>query len=205
LNTVFDLKRLILCAGLACAIPVKSAELEGVTLEDRIHVDGHELQLNGIALRSRMFFKVYVAGLYLPVRAASTQAVLEAKGPKRITLVMMREASAQQFCESIDAGMRANSSEAQLARMKTQTDELMAMIRAVGEAKTGTRIVLDYAPSAGGTTLFVDGVAQGTPMPGAEFYQALLRIWLGDNPAQEDLKQALLGQPADTEGARNDY
>ena len=68
------------------------------------------------------------------------------------------------------------------------------MIRAVGQAKKGARIVLDYAPSDGGTTLFVDGVAQGQPMAGEAFYQVLLRIWLGDNPAQEDLKEALLGQ-----------
>jgi hypothetical protein len=190
---------------LLLALPVHAAELEGVMLEDRIRVDGEELQLNGIALRTRMFFRVYVAGLYLPARAATAQAALEAKGAKRIILVMMREASAQQFFESIDAGLRANSSEAQIARMKTQTDELMAMIRVVGQAKKGMRIVLDYAPSAGGTTLFVDGVAQGPPMPGEEFYQALLRIWLGDNPAQEDLKEALLGQPADTQGVRNDY
>jgi hypothetical protein len=199
------MRRVFLACILWVAIPVHAAELEGVMLEDRIRVDGQELRLNGMALRTRVIFKVYVAGLYLPAKAVTAQAAIETKGAKRIILVMMREASAQQFCESIDAGMRANSSEAQIARVKTQTDELMAMIRAVGQAKTGMRIVLDYAPSAGGTTLFVDGVAQGRPMPGEEFYQALLRIWLGDNPAQEDLKQALLGQSEDIEGARNDY
>jgi hypothetical protein len=148
---------------------------------------------------------VYVAGLYLPARALTAHAALEGKGAKRIVLVMLREASAQQFLESIDAGVRANSSEAQIARLKMQTDDLMAMIRGVGQAKKGMRIVLDFAPAAGGTTLFVDGVAQGRPMPGDEFYQALLRIWLGDNPAQEDLKEALLGQSEDIQGARNDY
>jgi hypothetical protein len=174
-------------------MPVNSAELEGVVLEDRIRIDGQELQLNGMALRTRVIVKVYVAGLYLPARAATAQAALESKGPKRIILVMMREASAQQFCESIDAGMRANSSEAQLAAVRAQTEALMAMIRAAGQAKKGMRIVLDYEPSAGGTTLFVDGVAQGKPMSGETFYQALLRIWLGDDPVQLDLKEALLG------------
>jgi len=182
------------------AIPLHAAELEGVTLEERIRVDGQELQLNGLALRTRyVFVKVYVAGLYLPARASTAQAAIEAGGAKRIILVMMREADAQQFVESIDAGMRANNSEAQIAAVKAQTDELMAMIRAAGQAKTGTRIVLDYQPSAGGTTLFVDGVAQGRPMAGEAFYQALLRIWLGDDPVQLDLKEALLG------GGRNDY
>jgi hypothetical protein len=187
------MKWFVLCTALAGAIPVKSAELEGVVLEDRIRIDGQELQLNGMALRTRVIFKVYVAGLYLPARAATAQAALESKGPKRIILVMMREASAQQFCESIDAGMRANSSEAQLAAVRAQTEELMAMIRAAGQAKKDMRIVLDYEPSAGGTTLFVDGVAQGKPMSGEAFYQALLRIWLGDDPVQLDLKEALLG------------
>jgi hypothetical protein len=164
-----------------------------VTLEDRIRIDGHELQLNGMALRTRVIFKVYVAGLYLPEKAASAQAAIEARGAKRIVLVMMREASAQQFFESIESGMRANNSEAQIAAVKTQTEELMTMIRAVGQAKKGMRIALDYAPSEAGTTLFVDGVAQGKPMSGEAFYQALLRIWLGEDPVQLDLKEALLG------------
>ena len=133
-----------------------------MALEDRVRVDGQELLLNGAALRTRVIFKVYVAGLYLPAKATTAQSVLEAKGAKRILLVMVRDAAAQQFVESTEAGMRANN-------------------------------MLDYAPSEGGTTLFVDGVAQGRPMPGEAFYQALLRIWLGDDPVQVDLKEALLG------------
>jgi len=172
-----------------------AAELEGVRLEERIRVNGQELQLNGIALRTRMFFKVYVGGLYLGQKATTPQAALDAKGAKRIVFVMMRDASAQQFVDSIYEGLRENSTEQELARVKYQTDQLMAMIRRVGQARMGMRIVLDYAPSAGGTTLFVDGAPQGRPMAGEDFYRALLRIWLGDRPAQERLKRALLGQP----------
>ncbi len=177
------------------AVNVQAAELEGVMLEDRIRVDNQELQLNGIALRIRFIFKVYVAGLYLPEKATTARVAIDARGPKRIVLVMLREATADQFLESIDAGMRANSSEAELAQVKQQTEDLFAKIRGVGQARTGMRIVLDYAPSLGGTTLFVDGAPQGKPMPGEDFYQALLRIWLGEQPVQGDLKEALLGQP----------
>ena len=184
---------LLFAIPLPLSVPLYAAEVEGVTLEDRIRVDGQELRLNGAALRTRVIFKVYVAGLYLPARAATAQAAIEAKGAKRIVLVMMRDADARQFVESIDAGMRANNSEAQIAAVKAQTDALMTMIRAVGQAKKGMRIVLDYQPSAGGTTLYVDDVAQGKPMSGEPFYQALLRIWLGDDPVQVDLKEALLG------------
>jgi chalcone isomerase-like protein len=174
-------------------VPACAAELEGVNLDDRVRVDGRELQLNGLALRTRFIFKVYVAGLYLSAKANSANEAIYSRGPKRIILVMMRDASAEQFVESIDSGMRANNSEAQIAAVKTQIEELTAMIRAVGQSKAGARIVLDYAPSDGGTTLFVDGVAQGKPMAGEAFYQVLLRIWLGEDPVQPDLKEALLG------------
>lgn len=181
-------------ALLAFSIAANAAELEEVKLEDQVRVDGQELQLNGIALRTRyQFFKVYVAGLYLPQKATSPEAAIEGHGAKRISLTMVRDASAEQFVESIDHGLRANNSEAQLAEVKPQLDALYEKIRAVKEANKGMRIVLDYSPSSNGTTLFVDNAAQGAPMAGEAFYRALLRIWLGENPVQEDLKKALLG------------
>ncbi len=183
-----------LLALLLVAVSAHAAELEGVRLPDRIEVDGQSLGLNGIALRTRFFFKVYVAGLYLPRKAATAREALEAPGAKRIVLVMMRDADAEQFCESIGAGLRANHSEAELERLKGQIDALMAKIRQIREAHKGTTIVLDYLPSAKATTLEVDGVTRGAPMAGDEFYDALLRIWLGERPAQDDLKRALLGQ-----------
>ena len=187
-----------LVALLLLSFPALAAELEGVTLEDRIRVDGQELQLNGIALRTRyQFFKVYVAGLYLPRKANTTHAALGARGPKRIALVMVRDASADQFVESIAYGLRANTTETELARLREQTEALFAKIRAIGQAREGMRIVLDYAPSAGGTTLIVDGSPQGAPMHGEDFFRALLRIWLGERPAQDDLKQLLLGNRAE--------
>ena len=173
---------------------VNAAELEGVRLEDRVRVDGQELRLNGIALRTRyQIFKVYVAGLYLTQKATTAQAAIDGRGAKRINLVMVRDASAEQFVKSIDHGLRVAVVRAQLAEVKAQTEALYAKIRAVGEARIGMRIVLDYAPSTGGTTLFVDGAPQGKPMAGEAFFRALLRIWLGDRPVQDDLKRALLG------------
>ena len=184
--------RFLLISLLAGA--VHAAELEGVKLDDRVRVDGQEIQLNGMALRTRyVVIKVYVAGLYLPQKATSAEAAIDGKGAKRISLTMVRDATADQFVESIEHGLHANNSEAQLAEVKPQVDALFAKIRAVKEANKGMRIVLDYLPSSNGTTLFVDGAAQGGPMTGEAFYRALLRIWLGEKPVQDDLKKALLG------------
>ena len=159
-----------------------------------MRVDGHEIQLNGFAVRTRyQFFKVYVAALYLPQKVTTPEAAIDGHGAKRISLTMLRSADANEFVASIDHGLRANNSEAQLSEAKPQVDALYEKIRAVKEANKGMRIVLDYSPSSGSTTLFVDGAAQGAPMAGEAFYRALLRIWLGEKPVQEDLKKALLG------------
>ena len=171
----------------------QAAELEGVTLEDRVRVDGQEIQLNGIALRTRYgIFKVYVAGLYLSQKTSSGPTAIDAPGAKRMILVMQRDVSAEQFIESFDVALRNNNDEAQMAEIKAPKDDLFARIQAIGEAKKGASIVLDYAPSSG-TTLAIDGALKGKPMPGEAFYRAILRSWVGDNPAQEDMKKALLG------------
>src|SRR5438876_3968 len=169
---------------LALAGSAHAGELEGVQLDDRVQVDGQALELNGMALRTRMFFKVYVAGLYLPQKVSTAERAIEGDGAKRIVLVMMRDATAEQFCDSIEIGLEANHSDAEIERVKPQTAALFAKIRALGAAGKGMRIVLDYSPSAAATTLFVDNASQGDPMPGADFFRALLRIWLGERPAQ---------------------
>ena len=163
-------------------------------LEERAQVDGQALELNGMALRTRYFFKVYVAGLYLPQKVSSAQTAIEGGGAKRIVLVMLRDATAEQFCESIGAGLDANHSEAELEKIQPQIDALFAKIRAIGEARKGMRIALDYSASAASTMLYIDGAPQGGPMRGPEFFRALLRIWLGERPAEAELKRMLLRQ-----------
>ena len=181
---------LVLLAALGSA---QAAELEGVRLDDRVRVDGQALELNGMALRTRLYAKVYVAGIYLPQKTSSAQAAIEGPGAKRIVLVMMRDATADQFCQSIEGGMERNNSAEELERVRPQTEALFARIRAIGEARAGTRIVLDYSPSSGSTSLLVDGARQGAGLPGEEFFRALLRVWLGERPSQVDVKRALLG------------
>lgn len=181
----------ISCTLISC--PLRAAELEGVKLEDSVQVDGQPLELNGMALRTRYYFKVYVAGLYLPTRVTSATRAIEDEGAKRIALVLMRDATAGQFVESLGAGLHANHTADELDRIRPQIDALFSKIRAIGEAPQGTRIVLDYSPSSRATTLAVDGRVQGAPMPGTEFFRALLRIWLGERPAHPDLKRLLLG------------
>jgi len=186
--------RLAVAAFLLLPPATIAAELDGVQLEDRVQVDGQALELNGLGLRTRYFFKVYVAGLYLPRRITTAEAAIAEPGAKRIVLVMRRTATADQFCDSLEAGLRANNSDAELALVKPQTEALYGMIRAVAQAHEGMKIVLDYAPSTRATRVYADGRSLGPPVAGEAFFRALLRVWLGERPVQGDLKERLLGR-----------
>jgi hypothetical protein len=105
----------------------------------------------------------------------------------------LRDLTAQQFVEALQEGMANNHSEAEMAGLKDRLKQLSDLMLAIGEAKTGTSILIDWLP-ASGTRLTVNGQAQGKDIAGEDFYRALLKIWLGNKPVQDDLKQALLGK-----------
>lgn len=181
----------IIYAGLAGG--ALAAEVGGVKLDDKASVGGQELVLNGAGVRTRFVVKVYVAGLYLAERKAAAADAIALGGPKRVSITMMRDVGAQQFNDALVEGFRANNSAADVATLKGPLDELSAIMSALGEAKKGSVIALDFVPGSG-TRVLVNGATQGKPIAGDEFYRALLRIWLGDRPVDGDLKKGLLGQ-----------
>ena len=75
--------------------------------------------------------------------------------------------------------------------MDVQLKQMRKIYDVVNEVKEGDVITLDYLPNSG-TQISVNGTARGT-IAGADFNQALLRIWLGNKPAQDDLKKEMLG------------
>lgn len=160
-------------------------------MEDRLRVGAQELQLNGMALRTRVIFKVYVAGLYLPQKTQSAQQAL-APARKRMLLVLLRDVPAETFSASLVEGLKENTTEAEFGGLKPRVDELVGLMQKIGEAKKGMAIALDHEPGIG-TRVLVNDAPLGRAIPGDDFYAALLRIWLGDRPVSPDMKKALLG------------
>jgi len=166
-----------------------ATEIDGVRLADTMPLGGHELMFNGGGVRTRVVFKVYVASLYLPQKAADLQAVL-ARGPRRIQLNLLRKLSAEQLIDALNDGLAENNTAAELAAIKPGTEQLAQIMKTFGEVKDKDVIALDYIDGA--TQLSLNGDVKGS-IPGEAFNQALTRIWLGDKPVQTSLKKALLG------------
>lgn len=180
---------LLLVAGAAVAQPV---EREGVKFEPAAQVAGAALQLNGTGVRTRAIFKVYAAGLYVPAKSNSAQALLAQKGPRRLSMTMLRNVDAESFAGPLNEGLKNNHTEAQIAAFKPQIDAMNAALKAVEEAKKGDVLHFEFLPDSG-TRITVNGQQKGANIPGEDFFTAMLRIWLGDKPADADLKKGLLG------------
>jgi hypothetical protein len=174
------------------AFPSFGAEVAGVKLEEKEKVATAELVLNGAGLRKRAFFQVYAIGLYLPEKKSVVTEVIAATGPKRVAIHMLRDVDADQFSGALADGIKDNHPEAEAKKLEPRLKQLVAIMLEMKEAKTGMRITLDWLPGAG-TQVTVQGRPAGAPIPGEDFYSALLKIWLGEKPVQLDLKKALLG------------
>ena len=183
--TVFVTAWLLLCGA------AQAAEVEGVKLADKVQLGSAELTLNGAGVRTRVFFKVYVGALYLQQKTGSPDAVLGDAGAKRIAMHMLRDLDAEQLFSALNEGLKKNHAPDQLARLEPQVKQLEEIFNALKAAKKGDVILLDYLPGAG-TRVTVRGDDKGT-IPGEEFNRALLRIWLGEKPADSGLKKAMLG------------
>jgi long-chain acyl-CoA synthetase len=180
---------LIVALALLLAAPAFALDVGGVKVPDKAAVGGQELVLNGAGVRSRVMFKVYVASLYVPAKATDLNAVLS-KAPRRIQMNLLRTLAPDQLVDALNDGLKENNSEAELAAVKGQTDQLMSIMRSLGEVKEGNVVTLDFVDGA--TTVGFNGASRGA-IPGEPFNNALTKIWLGEKPVQADLKKALLG------------
>jgi len=170
----------------------QALEVEGIKLEATNQVGATALQLNGAGVRTKVFFKVYVAGLYVPQKTANAGQLLAQKGARRVTITMLRDVDAESFAKALNDGLRDNHTEAQFAALKPQIDALNANLKAVGEAKKGDVIHFEYLPDTG-TQVTVNGKLKGSVIAGEDFFSSVLRIWLGEKPVDASLKKGLTG------------
>ena len=173
--------------------PALANDVAGVKLESTISLGGKTLKLNGAGVRVKFFSKIYVAGLYLAEEKKSTAEIIAIAGPKRIALTMLRELSSEQLSQAFLDGVGQNSTKDEKIKIMSQLISFGKGFTKANIVKKGDVITLDWLPS-GGTIIQLNGTSLMDPLPGVEFYEALLKIWLGDKPVDAALKKKLLSE-----------
>lgn len=175
--------------GIAAA-PAMAREVGGVNLPDTATVQGQPLVLNGAGIRTRVVIKVYAAGLYTAQKSQDANAIINATTPRRVQMVMLRDLGADTLNEALQDGLKKNLSAPALAELDAEAKQLGSLMMSIGKAKEGETIILDF--SQAGVAIQVGGADKGT-IANPKFASALLRVWLGDQPADAGLKKGMLG------------
>jgi hypothetical protein len=170
-------------------LSVLTPDLASAKVPDRATLDGKPLVLNGSGIRTKLVFKVYVCSLYLPAKANTLAGVLAAD-PRRVQLDLLRNLSADDLAGALADGIKQTSTAAEAAAVKSETDQLLGIMKSIGKASEGDVVTMDYVN--GETRIGFNGQNKGN-IPGAAFNAALMRIWLADQPVQPDLRKAMLG------------
>jgi len=170
-----------------------TVEVANVKYETGLDLAGQKLVLNGAGIRYKFVVKVYTAGLYLTHKAGTTQEVLAAPGPKRIHIQMLREIDGNELGKLFTKGMEANAPRDEFVKSINGVLKLSEVFATRKQLNNGDSFSVDYIPGVGSTLLLNGKPLMTEPIKEPEFFSALLRIWLGDKPADDNLKDALLG------------
>jgi len=180
---------LILLCLLLVALPVHAKEIAGVMVQETVKTaDGTTLILNGAGIRTKFFFDIYIAELYMQHPSSSAEKVVADSGAKQIVMhFLYSEVSEEKLVDAWNEGFADNTGADVLSGLQGRIDQFNDFFVAV---KKGDVITLAYSPNTG-TTVTIAGVKKGV-VEGKDFNDALLRIWLGKEPVTSSLKKKLL-------------
>jgi hypothetical protein len=145
------------------------------------------LVLRGAGTRTQGAQALYTAKLYVTqVSAAANQ----------LRVVMSRDVEAAEITTLLAQGLAANASEDELSRLIPELFGLGAVIGAQHSLRAGDGFQI-VANADRSTTIRIQALGAAQPVEVTfdqpELFPVMLKIWLGPQPADGALKQALLG------------
>ena len=149
-----------------------------------------KLILNGAGIRTKFIFNIYVGSLYLEKKQSTANDIYKAKGEKRISMhFLYDEVSKEKLINGWNDGFENNHSSEELVKLK---DRITQFNNNFVTVKKGDVVNLNFIPTTG-TRIVINGKSMGL-IKGDDFFTAVLKIWLGEEPADSDLKTAMLGK-----------
>lgn len=169
------------------------AAITSTKFEPTQTVQGTNLTLNGAGTRYKAIFKVYDLALYTPRKVSTPEELLALPGPKRLNFVALRDVPGTDLGLAFIKGLSANSTSDLSLKHTVSSNRLVEIFSGRSKLTAGDSFAMEYVPGKG-TTFYIVGQPQGAPIGDAEFFNMVLKIWVGPIPADFKLKDALLGQ-----------
>ncbi|WP_246540299.1 chalcone isomerase family protein [sulfur-oxidizing endosymbiont of Gigantopelta aegis] len=188
---LFKLINIIILLSISYSLPVFSREISDVNIPETIssQASNTELKLNGAGIRSKFFFDIYIGSLYLETKVSTLEEIDKLTGEKSIRMhFLYSEVSKEKLNNGWLDGFENNLSKDTYEQLQPRIKLFNSFFTSV---KKGDTINLNFIPNKG-TQVVINEKLSGV-VEGDDFFPALLKIWLGSEPADSDLKQAMLG------------
>jgi len=182
---------LVLSFGVLFNSNLAARDIADISFSEQVTVEGieNQLLLNGAGIRYKFFFKIYVGALYLADKQNSADQILKSSQANRVVMhFLYDEVEKEKLVNAWLEGFEENVEESVFKTLKDRLDNFNAMF---SDLHKGDVVLLDYIPQQG-TRVTIKGVQKGV-IKGEDFNQALLSVWLGEEPVTEELKDAMLG------------
>lgn len=156
------------------------------TLPNNTTLSGEEMMLNGAGMREKMWIDLYAGGLYVQSKSNNANTIINADAPMAIKMhIVSGMVSQSKMIGAVTDGFEKSTSG------KATAEEKASFIACFND-EIVKEDVFDVVYANGTTIVYKNGKEKGS-VSGLEFKKALFGIWLGNKPADKDLKKGMLG------------
>ena len=163
-----------------------AASCEGLEFPDSIRTRNETLVLNGLGPRFATMAKirVYVAGLYVPVKTSDADVLIKSQGAKQLLMKFQRDVSAEQSRGAWEKGLGKASK-----IYPNITDRIPQLMAAMNDMKKGEQMIYSFTEDQ--VEILVRGESKAV-IKGRDFTEALFSVWL-KYPPNKEFSKGLLG------------
>ncbi len=180
----------------ALSVMVSSAgfsqtKIAGIVMPNIMKVGDQYLKLNGGGVREKMFMDLYIGCLYLKEKTTSASHVIDANELMGMKLrIISGMVDNDNFEEALREGFEKSTGD-NISPIETRMEKLID-VGFEEDIETGDIYDIVYKPKKG-CTLTKNGDFVVT-IKGLDFKKALFGIWFCEDPADESLKDDMLGK-----------
>ena len=168
--------KMVVAAAALLSSVADARVVANVELAETVQVEGRELRLKRAALKEKLWFDVFVWGLYMESDASTTQEALAKPCAKRLHITLKRNLKREQLVENI-RGTLGTARSMQSPEMRAGLEQFIGALR---DVRKGGDLVITYVPGQG--TYVTGQVREDAFIAGKPFADALFAAWLERNP-----------------------
>ncbi|MCW7551724.1 chalcone isomerase family protein [Endozoicomonas gorgoniicola] len=181
-------KLAVLFASLLMSFTLHAKEVGGVPIEDQLIIDNQTLALNGAGIRKKFFMDLYVGSLYTQNRTSDANTIINSKAPMAMQLdILSGMITSEKMASTIKEGFETATG-GNMAPVRERLDKFIGVFNE--KIEKGDRFIMMMVPGEG-LMAYKNGKHLAT-VKGDDFGRTLFKIWLGEKPADRNLKRSML-------------